>query len=71
MSTTHDQSDEHSCKKSGCIPWDKRPKNWTPSLGPVKRTKGVKRQERRVARQQLASKRNVEFYQNGREWMAP
>jgi hypothetical protein len=68
MSTTHEQTDEHACKKAGCIAADKRPKDWSPTIGPVRRSKGVKRQEKRVAAQQRASALNASYYQNGREW---
>lgn len=71
MGTKHDQSDEHSCVKSKCRPAESRPKDWSPTIGPIHRSKGVKRQEKRVMLQQWHSKRNAEYYQNGREWMSP
>jgi len=52
----------------GCVPASKRPESWKPTIGPIRHSKGLKRQEARVARQKLATKRNEERYQNGTEW---
>lgn len=67
MTTTHD-TEKHSCGRMGCVPASKRPESWKPTIGPIRHSKGLKRQEARVARQKLATKRNEERYQNGTEW---